>query len=82
MFNLPYAIQIKNYQGKKETTDTLLEGVNSDTWCIEVGNELGRLANVIDNQVRSMNTILFIRKGEVTRDCTVTTQTLCVIYGN
>ena len=46
-------------------------GDHSDSWCKAVGNELGILANGIDNQVRATNTIEFIRKGEVPKGCTV-----------
>ena len=45
---------------------------DSNTWWKSVGNELGRLSNGIDNQVRATNTLEFIRKGEVTRGRTVT----------
>ena len=38
---------------------------DSDTWRKAVGNELGRLANEIDNQGRATSTIEFIRKWEV-----------------
>ena len=44
---------------------------NSDTWRKAVGNELGRLANRIDNQVREINTIEFIIKEEVPKVHTV-----------
>ena len=57
LFNLPHALHIYNNQGKKETIDTLLLGKDSDTWWKAVGNELVRLANGIDNQVRATNTI-------------------------
>ena len=56
----------------------MLVGVNINTCCKAVGNELGRLANGIDNQVIVTHTIQLIRKGEVTRSCTVTyAQFLC-----
>ena len=57
IFKLPHAYHIYNKQGKKETIDTLLMGGDSDTWWKAVGNELGRLANGIDNRVRATNTI-------------------------
>ena len=47
-------------------------GSDSNTWCKSVGNEPGRLANVINNQVRTTNNIEFIRKGEAPRGHTVT----------
>ena len=47
-------------------------GDDSDTWWKDVGNELGRLANGIDNHVRATNTIQFIGKEEVTKYRTVT----------
>ena len=47
-------------------------GGDSNNWWKVVGNELGILANGIDNLVRVTNTIEFIRKGEVPRGCTVT----------
>ena len=59
MFNLPYDFQIYNNQGKREKIDTLLVGVNSDTWWKSVGNELRRIANGIDNRLRETNTIFF-----------------------
>ena len=37
-------------------------GGDSDTWWKTVVNELRRLINGIDNQVRAKNTIEFIRK--------------------
>ena len=36
---------------------TLLIGGASNTWWKSVGNELGRLANGIDNQITATNTI-------------------------
>ena len=51
IFKLPHAFHIYNFQGKKETIDTLLLGKHSDTWWKAVVNALGRLANGIDNQV-------------------------------
>ena len=45
---------------------------DSDTLCKSVGNEHGRLANGIDNLVRATNTMLFIRKEQVTKGCTIT----------
>ena len=44
---------------------------DSDTWLKEVGNEIGRLSNVIDNRVIATNTIVLIRKGEVPKGRTV-----------
>ena len=58
--------------GKKETIDILLLGKDSDTWWETVRNELGRLANGIDNQVRATNTIQFIKNKEVPTGRTVT----------
>ena len=57
LFKLPHDLHIHNTQGKKETIETLFIGGNSDTWWEAVGNELGRLANGIDNRVRATNTI-------------------------
>ena len=57
LFKLWHAFYIYNNQGKKETLDTLLMGCDSDTWQKAVVNELGILANAIDNQVRATNTI-------------------------
>ena len=48
-----YAIRKEN----EETIDTLLLVKDSDTWWKAVGNELGRLANGIDNRFRATNTI-------------------------
>ena len=67
-----HTFHIYNNKGKRETIDTLLVGVNSNTWWISDVNKPRRLANGIDNQVRATNTIQFIRKGEVTRGRTVT----------
>ena len=72
LFKLPYALHIYNNQGKKENIDTLLMGGDSDTWWKSVLNELGRLANGIENQIRATNIIEFIRKGKVPRGCTFT----------
>ena len=60
VFNLPYYLNIYNKKGKKKTIYTLLVGINSDTWWKSVGNELGRIANGIGNQVRATNTIHFM----------------------
>ena len=46
-------------------------GDDSNTWCKAVGNELGRLANLIENWVRATNTMEFIRKEEVPKVRTV-----------
>ena len=72
LFKLLHAFHIYNKQGKKETIDTLLVSSYSDTWWKSVINELGRLYNGIDNQVRATNTIGFIRKLEAQRGRTVT----------
>ena len=72
LFNFPHAFHIYNKQGKKETTDTLLLGKDSDTLWKAVGNELVRLANGIDNRVRATKTIKFIKKEEVPAGLTVT----------
>ena len=57
IFNLSHAFHIYNKQGEKDTIDTLLFGKDSDTWWKSVGNEIGRLANGIDNRVWETNTI-------------------------
>ena len=62
LFKLPHFFHIYNNQGKKENMETFLKGGDSNTWCKAVGDELGRLENGIDNQVRATNTIEFIRK--------------------
>ena len=62
-----------NNQVKKENIDTLLVISDRDTWWKVVGNELGRIANGIDNQVRVTNNIEFIRKGKLPMDSTVQT---------
>ena len=72
IFNLPHAFHIYNKQLKEETIDTLLLGKNGDTWWKADGNELGRLANGIENRVRENNTIELIREEEVPTGCTVT----------
>ena len=72
MVNLPSDFHIYTMQGKKETLDRLLVGINSDTWWKALGNETGRLSNWIGNQARAKNTINFIQKEEVPRGHTVT----------
>ena len=57
LFKLPHAYHIYKKQGIKEAIDTVLMGGDSDTWWKAVGNELGRLANGIDNHIRATNTI-------------------------
>ena len=57
LLKLLHAYHIYNNQGKKETTNTLLMGGDSDTWWKAVGNELERLANGIENRVRATKTI-------------------------
>ena len=47
-------------------------GVDSKTWSKAVENDLGRLANGIENMVRANNTIEFTRKEEITKGRTVT----------
>ena len=47
-------------------------GGDSTTWWKAVGNELGRLSNEIENQIRATNTIKLIRKEEVPKCCTFT----------
>ena len=48
-----------------------MEG-DSNIWWKDVGNEHGRLANEINNIVRSTNKIYFIRKGELIKGHTFT----------
>ena len=57
LFESTHDSHIYNEKEKKETIDTLLMGGDSDTWWKAIGNELGRLANGIDNRVRATNTI-------------------------
>ena len=47
-------------------------GGDSETWWKAVRNELGRLSNGIDNQVRATNTIESIIKDKVLKVCKVT----------
>ena len=72
LFKLPHDFHIYNKQGKKETIDTILMVSESENWSKAVGNELGRLANGIDNQVLETNTFKFIRKKEVSKGRTFT----------
>ena len=72
LFNLTHNFHIYNKQGGKETIDALLMGKDSDTWWKAVGNEIGILANGIDNRVRATKSIEFIRKEEVPTGRTVT----------
>ena len=67
-----HTFQIYNKQVKKETIDTLLVGNNIDTWRKVVGDELGRITNQNENQLRAKNTFKFIRKKEVPRGRTFT----------
>ena len=64
LFKLRHAFHIYNKQGKKETTDTLLIGGDSETWWKSVGNKLGILANGIGNRVQATNPMEFTRKEE------------------
>ena len=57
LFSLPHAFHVYNEQGEKDITDTLLLGKESENWLKAVENELGRLANGIDNRLRATNTI-------------------------
>ena len=57
LFKLPHAYHVHNNQGGKETIYTLLMGDDINTWRKDLGNELRRLSNEIDNQVRETNTI-------------------------
>ena len=57
ILKLSHDFHICNKQGKKETIDTLFLGKDIDTCWKSVGNELGRLANGINNQVQATNTI-------------------------
>ena len=72
IFNFPHAFNIYNKQEETEYIDTLLLGKDSYTWWKAVGNEHGRLANGIDNQLRANNTIEFFKKEEVSAGRTVT----------
>ena len=67
-----HALHIYNKKWGGGTIDTLSMGGDSDTWWKTVGNELGRLANDIDNWVKATNTIKFIRKEESPKGCTLT----------
>ena len=55
-------------------------GGDSGTWWKTVGNELGRLANDIDNWVKATNTIKFIRKEESPKGCTLTYENFVCDY--
>ena len=70
-FKSLHDFHIYNKQDKKVAIDNLLMGGDSDTWWKAIGNELGRLANGIDNRVRANNTIQFIKKEEVPKGHTV-----------
>ena len=49
LFKLPHDFHIYNEKGKKGTIENLLMGGDSNTWWKAFVDELGRLANVIDN---------------------------------
>jgi hypothetical protein len=70
-----HANHIYNAQGKKETIDTLLNGKDNPIWTTALSNELGRLAQGINNRVVATDTIDFIHRSEVPTDKKVT-------YGN
>ena len=60
---LPHAFHIYNKQGKYETIDTLLLGKDIYNWWKAVVNELGRLANSIDNRVQATKHKRIYQKG-------------------
>ena len=51
--------------GKKETIDTLLAGIDNDVWTRSLSNEWGRLAQGNKYGVSSTDTIYFINEYEV-----------------
>lgn len=56
---------IYQYNGKKETIDTLLEGKNKHIWEKSLCNEWRRLAQGNIHRVRNTNMIDFVHKSEL-----------------
>ena len=72
MFAMPSCNHVYNDSGKKETIDSLLKGTMRDTWSVALSNELGRLAQGVEDRVIATDTIDFIPKNQVPRDKKVT----------
>ena len=72
MFTMPTCNHVYNNSGKKETIDTLLKGNMGDTWSIALSNELGRLAQGVEDRVIGADTINFIPKSQVPHNKKVT----------
>ena len=62
---------IYNDAGKKESIDSLLRGTNADIWSKSMSNELGRLAQGI-NDIPGNDAMEFISLSQVPRDRKVT----------
>ena len=62
---------IFNTDGHKESIDSLLKGENSKTWSNSLANELGRLAQGLD-QIEGNDCLDFIHKNEVPKNKKVT----------
>ena len=72
MFTMPTCNHVYNDSGKKETIDSLLKGKMGDTWSIALSNELGRLAQGVEDRVIGTDTIDFIPKSKVPHNKKVT----------
>ena len=72
MFTMPTCNHVYNDSGKKETIDSLLKGKMGDTWSIALSNELGRLAQGVEDRVIGTDTIDFIPKNKVPHNKKVT----------
>jgi hypothetical protein len=72
VFQRPQAMHVYNAQGKKETVDSLIHGSEGATWRRSLSNELGRLAQGNDYNVKATDTINFIPQSEVPQGRDVT----------
>ena len=57
MFAMPSCNHLYDDSGKKETIDSLLKEKMKDTWSIALSNELGRLAEGVEDRVIATDTI-------------------------
>jgi hypothetical protein len=71
-FQTPVVNHVYDETGRKETIDSLLKGKMKSTWSTAISNELGRLAQGIQDRVVPTDTISFIKKAEVPHNKKVT----------
>ena len=79
MFAIPSCNHVYNTSGKKETIDSLLKGTMKDTWSVALSNELGHLAQGVEDRVIGTDTIDFIPKIKSQKTKKSPTLTLSVI---